>query len=256
LLEDDLKVLREKQAKAQADMKRFFELLAKEIICEDDKGLVAARATERELALAIDKVKDELTQLDSSATVTIPADGTVVELFVRDGSDVVTDQALAVLSVPSELAIEAPVLPTGDVRVRVGTRVLVRLDEVVAPLSLHIDYLAPKAEPGTGATVVGILPGAGAGRLHQGQRIPIDVLGDDVRAVVAPSSSVVSRAGKAFCVKRSGDTWQAVEVKVLASDETGRTFLSGGLKPGDEVIVEGAYGIIYRDFRELFTFED
>lgn len=256
LLEDDLKILYEKQFKAQADMKRFSDLLEKGVISENDKGLVDARAMVHEQTLAVEKVQDELKQLKAAIAVEIPADGTIVELFVRDGSDVVTEQPLAILSVPSEVAIEAPVLPIHDVRVRVGTRVLVHLEEVDAPLNLHVDYLVPQAERRTGATIVGILPGNDAGQLRGRQRIRMDLLGDEVRAVVVPSCSVVSRAGKTFCVKRSGDSWEAVEVKLLDSDDAGRTFLSNGLKPGDEVVVEGAYGIIYRDFRELFTFED
>lgn len=256
LLEDDLKILYEKQFKAQADMKRFSGLLEKGLLSEDDKGLVDAQAMAHEQTLAVEKARDELDQLNAAIAVEIPADGTIVELFVRDGSDVVTDQALAVLSVPSEVAIEAPVLPIHDVRVHVGTRARVHFDDAGPPMTLQVDYLLPQAERSTGATRIGILPGNDARQLRHGQRIRIDLLGDEVRALVVPSSSVVSRAGKTFCVKRSGDTWQVVEVKILDSDEAGRTFLSDGLKPGDEVIAEGAYGIIYRDFRELFTFED
>lgn len=256
MIEDELKILGERQIKSQADMQRYSELLTKDLISKADKELIAARAVVHEQALAIEKLHDELQQLEAAATVTVPGDGTIVELSVRDGGDVVTDQALAILSVPSEVAIEAPILPIRDVRVRVGTRVLVHLEEVDAPLTLHVDYFVPQAERSTGAAIVGILPGNDAGQLRQRQRIRMDLLGDEVRAVVVPNSSVVLRAGKAFCVKRSGDTWQAVEVKLLDSDDAGHTFLSDGLKPGDEVVVEGAYGIIYRDFRELFRFED
>ena len=50
--------------------------------------------------------------------------------------------------------------------------------------------------------------------------------------------------------------WQVAEVTVVDSDGAGRTFLSDGLEAGNEVVTEGAYGILYRDFRSLFTFED
>lgn len=256
MLEDDMKIMREQQTKAQADMHRFSVLLEKGVVSKDDKGAVAARAIVHERALAIDKAKDELKQLDAEATVTIPVDGEIVALLVRDGADVVTDQPLAELSVPSDLAIEAAVFPMHGVRVGVGTRAELRFDALDDPIAARVDYLLPQAERGTGASTIGILPGKDAGRLRPGQRVRIGLLGDEVEAIVVPSSAVVSRAGKTFCVKRSGDGWQAVEVRILGSDGTGRMFLSDGLKPGDEVIAEGAYGIIYRDFRELFTFED
>jgi len=265
MLEDDMKIMREQQTKAQADMHRFSVLLEKGIVSKDDKGGVAARAIVHERALSIDKVKDELAQLEAAATVTISVAGRILELLVRDGSDVVADQPLAVLSVPSELAIEGAVFPMHGVRVRPGTRAEVHLDAHADPIEARVDYLLPQAERSTGASQIGIFLDKEAGQLRPGQRVRIDLLGDAVETIVVPSSAVVSRAGKTFCVKRSGDGWQAVEVSVVDSDAGtsdtahfagGRTFLSDGLNPGDEVMTEGAYGTIYRDFRELFTFED
>ena len=78
----------------------------------------------------------------------------VVELLVRDGSDVVGDDPLAVLSVPSDLAMEAAVLPMHGVRVRVGLRADVYLDAPDGPKALRVDYLLPHAEPNTGATII------------------------------------------------------------------------------------------------------
>ena len=256
MIEDNIAITREQQTKAQADLHRFAVLLEQRLISGDDKGLVAVRAIARERSLAIDKAKNELAQLESEATVVIPVNGTIVELLVRDGSDVVADQPLAVLSVPSDVAIEAAVFPMHGIHVRTGTRADVYLDAHDKPITARIDYVLPQADGSTGAGVIGIFPGNGAGPLRPGQRVRIDLLGDEVKAIIVPSSAVVSRAGKYFCVKRSGDGPQVIEVDVLDSDGSGRTFLSGGLTPGDEVVTEGAYGIIYRDFRELFTFED
>jgi len=265
MLEDDMKIMREQQTKAQADMHRYSVLLEKRIVSKDDKGGVAARAIVHERALSIDKATDELAQLEAAATVTIPVDGSIVELLIRDGSDVVTDQPLAVLSVPSELAIEAAVFPMHGVRIRTGTLAEVYLDAQPDPIAARVDYLLPQAERSTGASQIGIFLDKETGQLRVGQRVRIDLLGDAIETTVVPSSAVVSRAGKTFCVKRTGNGWQAVEVRVVDSDAGaagatrfagGRTFLSEGLEPGDEVITEGAYGTIYRDFRELFTFED
>ena len=256
MLEDDIKIMREQQTKAQADVHRFSVLLEKGVVSKDDKDAVAARATVHERALAIDKANDELAQLEFAATVVIPVDGSIVELLVRDGGDVVANQPLAVLSVPSDLAIEAAVFPMHGVRVRAGTRADVHLNARDDPFAARVDYLLPQAEPNSGASQIGIFLGKDAVRLREGQRVRIDLLGDEVDTIVVPSSAVVSRAGKTFCVKRSGDGWQAVEVGVVDSDGSGHTFVFDGLEPGDEVMTEGAYGTIYRDFRALFTFED
>lgn len=94
------------------------------------------------------------------------------------------------------------------------------------------------------------------GRVVLRRKVALDLLGDEIETIVVPSSAVVSRARKPFCVKRTGDSWQAVDVSVVDSAGAGRTFIPNGLKPGDDRIAEGTYGIICCGFRELPTLGD
>jgi multidrug efflux pump subunit AcrA (membrane-fusion protein) len=247
----------EQKAKAHADVDRLTTLATNGILTEKDKSLVAAQAVDREFTLKIDRAQEELQQLESSAQVVVPVDGQIIRLLVRDGTDVSEDELLAVLSVPADVAIEAAVFPKPGIRLHAGLTANVSLDlPTKPPRQLGVDYLLPSCDPHTGATIIGIIPKGDVGPLRLGQRVRIELLGDETETVIVPSSAVVSRAGKTYCVKRSGKSWQAVEVTVVGSNTAGDVYLSSGLRPGDDVMTEGAYAVIYRDFRELFTFED
>jgi cobalt-zinc-cadmium efflux system membrane fusion protein len=257
ILSRNIEVLREAVVKARADVERLTNLHATNVVSERDKRLVAAEAALGESKLAVSKAEDELEAFDLTTTILVPVDGRITELHVRDGTDVEENEPVAVLSVPSDVAIEAAVVPRRGLRPRVGLGVDVFLEPAPAsPIALKVDYLLPTADVRTGFPIAGILPGPLGKHLRIDQRVKIELIGEEMPVVVVPASAVVSRAGKTYCLRRAATGWQAAEVTVAGSDGAGNVYLAEGISAGDEVLSEGAYGLIYRDFRELFSFED
>ena len=93
------------------------------------------------------------------------------------------------------------------------------------------------------------------GMLLPDQITRIRLLGSPVPCVYVPIQAVVSRSGRDFCIVKRPYGLEAVPV------ETGRA--SGemvavlkGLSPGDPVVTENAYELLYRDINRLMKFEE
>ena len=71
-----------------------------------------------------------------------------------------------------------------------------------------------------------------------------------------PSSAVVSRGNKFWCIEVRDNKVVAVPVSVGAADHTDRTPILKGLNLNSQVVVKGAYEWLYRDLKNLVKFVD
>ncbi len=83
------------------------------------------------------------------------------------------------------------------------------------------------------------------GKLRVGMLVDVNfLLPREQNVIVVPSSAVVERAGRPVVyVHRSAEVFEPRAVK-LGTDEGGKVSILDGLKPGDRVVVDGAYDIL------------
>ena len=83
------------------------------------------------------------------------------------------------------------------------------------------------------------------GKLRVGMLVDVNfLLPREQNVIVVPSTAVVERAGRPVVyVHRSAEVFEPRAVK-LGTDEGGKVSILEGLKPGDRVVVDGAYDIL------------
>lgn len=91
--------------------------------------------------------------------------------------------------------------------------------------------------------------------LREGSWIEVAHLGAPVPVVWVPAAALVARNGRTWCIVQEDERFKPVEVTAGTVTDDRIPVLSG-LKPGNRVVTEGAYELLYRDLKELIKFVD
>lgn len=113
----------------------------------------------------------------------------------------------------------------------------------------------PPVNPDTGLAMMQFEADNPEGRWLDGEWLRVGLAGTPQPVVWVPEAAVVGRAGKTWCVRRQGNTYEPAEVRVGPTIE-GRIPVVSGLVAGEQVVTQGAYLLLYRDLKQLMKFED
>ncbi len=184
-------------------------------------------------------------------SISSPLSGVIEKRFVSVGDTLSKDATLFSIQDVNRLILEVYV-PCRQVRLWLNGKVFVRKDHK-SPLTL----LSSEAvlNPETGLCRLSYLEENPQGLLLPGGITRLRLLGSSVPCVYVPVRAVVSRRGKDYCMVKRPSGLSAVAV------ETGRASggmiaILKGLSPGDLVVTENAYELLYRDINRLMKFED
>jgi len=92
--------------------------------------------------------------------------------------------------------------------------------------------------------------------LRDGAWVEVQHRGLPQPVVWVPASAIAARNGKTWCMVVKNKRPHPVEVQVGVTHDHTRIPVLKGLQPGDKVVIEGAYELLYRDLKELIKFED
>ena len=183
--------------------------------------------------------------------VSAPMNGVIEKRFVSEGETVSTDTILFSIQDVSRLILDVKV-PCRRVGLWLSGKVFVGKDRK-SPLSLLSSKAVSDAE--TGLCRLSYLEENPQGDLLPGVITTVRLLGTPVPCVYVPVRAVVSRKGKDYCMVKRPSGLKAVAVKTgRASGEM--IAISEGLLPGDLVVTENAYELLYRDINRLMKFEE
>ena len=183
--------------------------------------------------------------------ISSPLSGVIEKRFVSAGDTLSKDAPLFSIQNVNRLILDVNV-PCGKVRLWLTGKVFAKKDD-----KLRLTLLSSQAvlNPETGLCRLSYLAENPQGLLLPGEITKVWLHGAPVPCVYVPVRAVVSRKGKDYCMVKKPSGLYAVAVKTgRASGEM--IAISKGLLPGDLVVTENAYELLYRDINRLMKFED
>ncbi len=232
-------------AQAQAGARRAWERLAA------DLDYLHTGAEPEALARRLDK-QGIRALAQALGVLRAPFSGVVAGPAVVPGQQVAAGQALVELESLDQAYLEVGVASDaldawqGGETVWHSTSGLVILVPVPA---------APRYDPGTGLWLLRYSATSSALARRDGDWVRVRHQGTACPVLWVPSSAVVARNGKSWCLVKQGDDFKPVAVHV-GSPRAGRVPVLDGLAAGAQVVSEGAYELLYRDIKSLIRFED
>lgn len=228
---------------ARAAAAREQRLFAARITARQDlEAAIAARRTaEADLQRAHAAVRAAGVVGDRHLAVRSPISGRITEVDTQLGAYVSAGAELFNISNPRSIQAEAAVPATDAQRVLPGDRALVELPSG-GLVEARVRSVTPALDPQSrAATVVLQLTGAPGG-LAQGQavRVRITPRGSPADRIVLPEEAVQQVEGRDVVFVRAKGGFQAVPVST-GSRSGGRVEILEGLRPGQTVVVRGAF---------------
>jgi len=180
-----------------------------------------------------------------------PRTGTVQSLAVTQGQYVAEGSPLLTLTDLSHVWVEAQLVPADAGRLPLGTRVAVQVAGQPQPVSGHVVFLSPELSGGSQITLARIeLPNPG-GRLQPGAQANVLLPAPVATATLAagptplrvPTAAIIHDGAASYVWKQTGERqYRRVRVRVRAGEATATTApILDGVRPGDRVVVAGAY---------------
>jgi multidrug efflux pump subunit AcrA (membrane-fusion protein) len=176
-----------------------------------------------------------------------PFEGIVAQRMVGPESQVAAGQSLFVVDNMSHVFVSLLIPPSQLDQWKEGT-VYARTDTGKVTLSLLSK--APSIDPPTGLVDLKFQADNPQGEFLDGEWVDVILEAKPLPVLWVPESAVVERDGKTYCVRRHEKTYESVEVKV-GSATNGRLPVLSGLQAGDEVVVQNAYLLLYRDLKDI-----
>ncbi len=188
----------------------------------------------------------------SLSVVRAPFDGLLVDRQVGADQILLPGTLLFRLEDLATVYIEVGVQRDQVSAWREGAAIAVVADE---PMALTLVSHEPRLDTDTGLWLLRFVADNPNYQLRDGAWLKVRLLGPSQAVVWVPKAAVVARDGKTYCVRKQGDTFEAVEV-LVGSQVDRRVPVLSGLDSGDQVATEGAYELLYRDVKELMKFVD
>ncbi len=187
------------------------------------------------------------------ATLRAPFSGVIGQRSVTDGSRVAGGQPLLTLLDISRVRVNVSI-PIKDLPEWQQGKAFVTLPGAGQVMLRRLTQ-TPPVNPDTGLAVMQFEADNPEGRWLDGEWLRVGLTGTPQSVVWVPEAAVVGRAGKTWCVRRQGNTYEPAEVQIGPTIE-GRIPVISGLMAGEQVVTQGAYLLLYRDLKQLMKFED
>ncbi|MCB1215885.1 efflux RND transporter periplasmic adaptor subunit [bacterium] len=174
-------------------------------------------------------------------TVYAPASGEIIEKHVTKGEMVGTDEPVFTIGNMDSLWVRLNVYPEDMADVREGLEVLVDPGHGIPAETGYIDYIEPIVGEATRTAVARVVLERSSPAFRPGLFVTGRVeIGGDTVDIVVPRDSVIELDEDKLVFVRSGLGFEPRVVSTGRSTASGTEILAG-LRPGEEIVVEGAF---------------
>jgi membrane fusion protein, multidrug efflux system len=206
-------------------------------------GLVPVQEVER-LAFdsAVARADSELAELRvRNAAIRSPIDGVITHRYIERGSQVGTTNPAFGVADLTRLEAQVAVPERDAARVRVGQLARILVEEGGTSVAMgRVERIRPVVDPGSGTVQVTVtVPTTGVTALRPGQFVNVDIVTETLpdRITLPRTSVLVDGAVPRVYIVQDG---AAREREVTLGYSRGdRVEITGGLQPGDTVVVVG-----------------
>ena len=240
---------------AQARLKVLDELTKQKMKVKYESDIEAARAKLSSDKIVLAEEQDTLKEIEQQIAKCVmlsPADGVVVynnafssrggsEFVVEEGASVRERQTIIKLPDPTKMQVKAKINESRITFVREGMPAMVKVGAAEGEMLARVTKVNKYAEPGSWmsssvkeyAAFVEIKnpPESIRTGMTAEVRIYVEQLPD---ALQIPVNAVYEIKGHHFCLKKDGDSWKTLEVKIGATNDKMLT-IQDGLTEGEEI---------------------
>jgi cobalt-zinc-cadmium efflux system membrane fusion protein len=244
---------------AEADFKRAESLNAEEIIPRKD--FLRAQADRDKAVAALRAASDRLRLLGgapgaagnsvSGFAVTAPFAGTVIEKKVTLGELATPSEPMFTVADLSRVWIQAALPEAALSKVRVGASAKVTVPAYPGQtFTGKVGHIGAMLDKDTRTVAARIEVPNADGRLKPEMfaTATIEAVGEKREAIALPDAAIVLLEGKPTIFVFEQGAYEAREVEP-GERIAGRTVLKSGVKPGDQVVTEGAYALKARKLK-------
>ena len=246
-------------AKTMADTKSWEKdiALAKAQVEQAEAGVEAAVALEEaksweaeitgaEMAVEQAKVGLELAlQRLSDATITAPISGIISQRTAELGGMAAPQAPLFEIVDMDVVKAKVSVIESELSKIKVGDEALISVEALPEPVKGKVNLISPTLDKMSRTATVEISIDNADYKLKPGMFARAKIIySKHASTLLAPSSAVVYKDGKAFVYAVRGDVAKMADVKIgFTSTAEDKTEIVSGLSSGDKVIVSGHFGL-------------
>lgn len=256
---------------AQAKLKVLDELTKQKMKVQYESDIEAARAKLDSDKIVLAEEQDTLKQIEqqiAKCVILSPADGVVVynnsfssrggsEFVVEEGASVRERQTIIKLPDPTRMQVKAKINESRITFVREGMPAIVKVGAAEGEMLARVTKVNKYAEPGSWmsssvkeyAAFVEIQqpPESIRTGMTAEVRIYVEQLAD---ALQIPVNGIYEVKGHHFCLKKDGEEWKTIEVKIGATNDKMLTILEG-LSEGDRIALNPRGHLNLMDLPEI-----
>ena len=240
--------------KAEADLRRYSELVKEEFVTKEQYDLARASAASLRATLQADEATVKTARLELSyCSIRAPIPGRTGDLFVDEGNLIKAndDQPLVVIHqiLPIEVSFSAPQQYLPEIRARqhqgpLKVTALAKEDHV-APVEGRLTFVDNAVDTETGSVLLKASFANENRALWPGQFVDVVLtLGEQAGAIVVPSGAIQSsqQGAYVFVVEEDGTAQsRPVVVSRVVGEET---VIASGLALGETVVTDGQLRLV------------
>ena len=222
-------------------------LTTRQAVQQAESAVAQARSSEA-------NAQSRLNTIRQLASVTSPADGTVLQINSADGVLVSAGQPILTLQPVRDLWLVATYYGADMAAIRVGMRGQFTPTGGDAPVNVRVVSIAGSMMTGGGEWVALEAVGGNARWLSgESGTVQLDLPAQQMVAV--PTRALILNQGKWWVLVRTASGDQAQEV-VPGRAQGWKTFIVSGLAPGAKVVVNNAYLLFHSRIAEQYQIPD
>lgn len=196
------------------------------------------------------RAQAEFAALKAQGTILAPAAGTISDVLRSDGERISPGGGIVEIHPSGSLWLRGAIYGKQVSDVRVGMRGQFEPADGGHPIAVRVTSLIPGgATDGLGIGFVAISP---MPKWFDGESGLVTLHGRRSREPAIPTRALVLDHGHWWVVEKVGRSFKPHEVTPDGS-RNGWTWIAAGLKPGDQVVSIGAYGIFHRSFSKQYS---
>lgn len=251
-IEQKIESLKQQEALAKTAVSRKQLAVEQKInsLDELDKAKTALMLLDTQLKEAI----QQLQLLNDAIHIRAPVSGVFTQRRVSAGQEVGKMTVLGKIIVPGDIRVVATLFPPENAQIQGQTATIHTVNGQV--LSAVVSGMLPQ-QTLAGGTVAWIEGDDINQRLKPGEIVNGDILlATHKKALALPEKAIVrDEQEKTYVFLKQGEGYTKQQVQTgLSSD--GWVEILSGLTEADEVVIEGAYELYYRDFNKVYKVTD
>jgi HlyD family secretion protein len=256
---------------AQAKLKVLDELTKQKMKVQYESDIEAARAKLGSDKIVLAEEQDTLKEIEqqiAKCLILSPADGVVVynnsfssrggsEFVVEEGASVRERQTIIKLPDPTKMQVKAKINESRVTFVREGMPAIVKVGAAEGEMLARVTKVNKYAEPGSWmsssvkeyAAFVEIKQPPET--IRTGMTAEVRIFVEQLtNALQIPVNAIYEVKGHHFCLKRGGDGWETIEVKIGATNDKMLTILDG-LVENDQIALNPRGHLDLMDLPEI-----